>query len=282
MREHSFYILQLIEQKIPPNLKALPIDEVRPYDLQAFLNELALSYSKSYLDKILTMLRSLFEDAIDNELCSRNPARKLKRPNIRENPRQSFTIDEVRKILRYTVCYPDRFSVGTATMILTGLRKGELLGLKWSDLADSTLSVNRGVFMKNKRPCVEEYQAKTDTSLRTVILPPEIAYLLHTLPRYSEFIFGSNKGTLMWPRNFTRSYNAFFRRLQEVEPDVRLLPPHCCRHTFATLMLDSGANLRIVQDALGHASIQTTARYMHPDHASMQAAVDTFRKKISD
>lgn len=85
----------------------------------------------------------------------------------------------------------------------------------------------------------------------------------------------------MSPRNFSRDYVRFFRMMQEAEPDVPLLSPHCCRHTFATLSLAAGANLRTVQQLLGHTSIQTTARYTHPDMQVMRTAVEELKVAIS-
>lgn len=78
---------------------------------------------------------------------------------------------------------------------------------------------------------------------------------------------------LLHPRNFTRDYDAFFCQLREAEPSVRRLSPHCCRHTFATLVRESGADIRVVQELLGHADIKTTARYSHTYLAEMDGAV---------
>ena len=85
----------------------------------------------------------------------------------------------------------------------------------------------------------------------------------------------------MNPRNFSRDYDRFFHQLREAEPDVRRLSPHCCRHTFATLSLASGANLRTVQQLLGHTNIGTTARYTHPDLLSMRQAVTGLKSALS-
>ncbi|MEI3103409.1 MAG: tyrosine-type recombinase/integrase [Oscillospiraceae bacterium] len=49
--------------------------------------------------------------------------------------------------------------------------------------------------------------------------------------------------------------------------------PHCCRHTFATLTREAGADIRVIQELLGHSDIKTTARYSHADFSSMQSAV---------
>ena len=278
----SYHQLEILCQHIPENLKEAELSDILPMDLQVFFNEFARASSKSYMDKMRVLIHSLFCDALDNGLCSRDPSKRLRIPHVSEHPRESFTMEEVSRIIGFAWGYPN-VKIGTAvlTLLLTGLRRGELLGLKWSDLTDDTLTINRAVFVEHNRPCVQEHLAKTAGSLRTIPLLPELSYRLHALPQTSLYVFGTRNGTLMNPRNFSRDYDRFFQLLREVEPDVRKLSPHCCRHTFATLSLATGANLRTVQQLLGHTNIQTTARSTHPDLLVMKQAVADLKDSIS-
>ena len=278
----SYHQLEILCQHIPENLKEAELSDILPMDLQVFFNEFARASSKSYMDKMRVLIHSLFCDALDNGLCSRDPSKRLRIPHVSEHPRESFTMEEVSRIIGFAWGYPN-VKIGTAvlTLLLTGLRRGDLLGLKWSDLTDDTLTINRAVFVEHNRPCVQEHLAKTAGSLRTIPLLPELSYRLHALPQTSLYVFGTRNGTLMNPRNFSRDYDRFFQLLREVEPDVRKLSPHCCRHTFATLSLATGANLRTVQQLLGHTNIQTTARYTHPDLLVMKQAVADLKDSIS-
>ena len=278
----SYHQLEILCQHIPENLKEAELSDILPMDLQVFFNEFARASSKSYMDKMRVLIHSLFCDALDNGLCSRDPSKRLRIPHVSEHPRESFTMEEVSRIIGFAWGYPN-VKIGTAvlTLLLPGLRRGELLGLKWSDLTDDTLTINRAVFVEHNRPCVQEHLAKTAGSLRTIPLLPELSYRLHALPQTSLYVFGTRNGTLMNPRNFSRDYDRFFQLLREVEPDVRKLSPHCCRHTFATLSLATGANLRTVQQLLGHTNIQTTARYTHPDLLVMKQAVADLKDSIS-
>lgn len=281
IKENSYYTLELIERQIPQDLKDLPLDQVLPMHIQKFYNEFARTHSKSYMDKMRVFINGLFVAAIDNGFCVKNPTAHLKIPHIKERPREAFTAEEVRIILRFAATYENqRIAVGIMTLLLTGIRRGELLGLKASDITENTLTINRAVYLAHNKACVEEHQAKTERSLRTVPLVPELAYRLKKLPHKGEFLFGTKNGTLLHPRNFSRDYDTFFKHLRDEETAVRHLSPHCCRHTFATLTREAGADLRVLQELLGHTDIKTTARYSHPDMASMQDAVSSLRESI--
>lgn len=203
--------------------------------------------------------------------------------NIREQPREAFTLEETCYILNFAMAYENR-RTGLAVMVLllTGIRRGELLGLKDADLTDTTLTVNRAVYLEHNRACVTEHEAKTEHSLRTVPLLPELAYMLRHFPHKGEFIFGTKNGTLLHPRNFSRDYDKFFRDLREAEPSVRRLSPHCCRHTFATLTREAGADIRVIQELLGHTNITTTAKYSHANLGSMTVAVKALNGAIAE
>ena len=149
-------------------------------------------------------------------------------------------MEETKLILGYIVaCDNSRIATAVMTLLLTGLRRGELLGLKWEDIDGYTLTVNRAVFLENLKPTVVEHQAKTLGSLRSVPLFPEMAYRLQTLPKRGEFVFSTKTGSIWHPRNFSRDYVRFFARLHDAEPSVHYLSPHACRHTFATLLNQS-------------------------------------------
>ena len=245
IRPDSFYTIQLVAGKIPPEILAMELTEIRPMHLQRFVNAFGLTASKSYMDKLHVLLNAVFEAAIDNDLCTKNPAARIKYPRIHEQPREAYTMEELRIILDFAMHYDrQRIAVGIMVLLMTGIRRGELLGLKESDITDQSLTINRAVYLVHNRPCVTEHEAKTERSLRTVPLLPELAYRLQHL-----------------------------RRLREVEPSVRHLSPHCCRHTFATLTREAGADIRVIQELLGHSDIKTTARYSHADFSSMQSAV---------
>lgn len=278
----SFHQLELLARLIPDELMCKPVSDILPMELQFFYNQFGLTASKSYMDKMRVMVNAAFAAAVENGLCDRNPTLRLKTPRIAEKPRESYSLEQVTQIIDYAMCCENsRISVAVLLLLLTGLRRGELLGLKWSDIDGDLLRVNRSVFIEDGKPVVVEGQAKTVASIRVIPLMPELLYRIRSLPRNSEFVFGTKNGTIWHPRNFSRDYNRFFEQLREVYPEIQRLSPHCCRHTFGTLVLFSGSDIRTVQMLLGHTDIKTTSRYTHPDLGNMQRAVSGLRSELT-
>ena len=278
IKERSYHQIELLARKFPDVLLDMELADIKPMHLQKFVNEFSKGASKSYMDKMRVLLHGVFSAALDNGYIDRDPSTRLRIPLVIEKPRESFTEDEAQKIVTFATQYRyRRVAVAVLVLLFTGIRRGELLGLKWDDISDSTISVRRGVFQVGGKAMVEDYKAKTSKSLRTLPLMPEVAHLVQTLPHCGDFVFGTSSGTLWHPRNFSRDYGNFFKALREEYPEVRNLSAHCCRHSFATLTLASGADVRIVQQLLGHSDINTTARYTHPDMNIMQKAVSGMR-----
>lgn len=240
-----------------------------------------------------TFLRSCFASAYENGLCPKNPAIKLTNPNKYQPQRESYTSEEVSKILEFAITYQkdnkhpvhkangQLFGTAIITLLYTGLRRGELLGLQWSDLKENMLSVNRSVYIENGKPTVTDNEAKSEGSIRDIPIPHFLHELILKLPKRGLFIFCTKSGTIMFPDNFGRGYDTFFWHLQKAHPEVRHLSPHCCRHTYATLTLTGGADIRVVQTLMGHTDINTTAIYTHPDFVAKQSALDGMMKLIT-
>jgi integrase len=261
--------LKRISRKVPISLQRKKVSDITPIELQKTINDFSKAYSFSYTEKFKIFICGAFREAVENGLCMKNPTNKLFVPPKPEKPRESYTSTEASIILRHINNYKYKiYSIGAGILLLTGIRRGEMLGLRWSDIDSEILHIRRGVYLQDGRPITEEYRAKTAKSIRSVPLLPEAKKLLDTLPKRGEYIFSNTTGGLIEPHNFNRGYFNFLEHINKTEP-LRRLTPHCLRHTCATLSLEAGANLRTVQLLLGHTDPKTTAQYTHPNQSAL-------------
>ncbi len=148
IKERSYHQLVLLVRHIPDALQDQELDAIKPIQLQSFINDFSSGVSKSYMDKMRVLLHGLFSAAVDNGLLERDPTARLRIPYIIEKPRESFSEADMQKIVTFAMGYPNRrVAVAVMTLLFTGIRRGELLGLKWEDVTDNTLTVRRGVFL---------------------------------------------------------------------------------------------------------------------------------------
>lgn len=158
----------------------------------------------------------------------------------------------------------------------TGMRRGELLGVRWQDvhLDAGYLTVRQAVVVVRGRPRIKE--PKTPGSVRTIFLPPTVRDRLveHRRAqqdhrdkrresgaawRESDLVFTTREGTMVNPDNLDYDFGKLIERA--AVPRIRI---HDLRHTYATLALEQGIPVKVVSENLGHADISTTLRtYAH-------------------
>lgn len=204
--------------------------------------------------------------AAEWRLIARNPAAvRLDLPRMQRQPLQTWSADEARRFLETTV--DDRLGVLWATMVTTGLRRGEALGLRWEDVdfRAARVRIVQTVVVVGNRPQLSE--PKTVSGRRQVALHPELVAALRRQqvrqheerllagPAWAgqDFVFATALGGVLHPRNVARDFQAAIRRT-----GARPIRLHDLRHTAATLALTAGAHPKQVQEMLGHARVAIT------------------------
>jgi integrase len=266
----------------------MKLADIRRYHVATFVAELIeAGRGPVTIRRILTLLGTIFASAVKDELISANPAQGADKPALSDGPVKVWEPDDVRTFLMR--CSQHRLGPLFEVAVLTGLRRGEITGLRWSDvdLARRKIVVRRNRVSVRGR-VIEQQTAKTKAGLRTVSLSDfAVASLLAWQLRQAEeaqaaqeawqtkgHVFTMEDGRALDPGYVTR----LFQRLRRCRGQEEELPPltfHGLRHCAASLMLASGADIAVVSKLMGHASIAITADvYGHLVGTIAQKAVD--------
>lgn len=152
--------------------------------------------------------------------------------------------------------------------LCTGLRIGEALGIRWSDIEGSRLHVRQQVQRNRQTRTLVVQGLKTKKSRRTIPLIKEIRDMLAGMDRSEEFVFTTGKGTLIEPRNAQRFFEVAARKAGLADVST-----HTLRHTTASHLRKMGVSIEDIRDILGHTDIRTTMIYAEIDFAVMESAM---------
>ena len=269
------YTLEIIKK----NMGGLPIADICPMDINHFMDELVQQgYGISQLRKCRTMLIQIFDSGEENGLILSNPARRAK--TIRDingdlsRPRyfkDAFT-EEEWKILHERL--PNTLMGNSILVMLeSGIRVQELLGLSPEDIAEdgSTLTVRKAIKMVAGVPTLGPPKSKL--SKREIPLPKRVWIS-------AKYLRKNGGSHLIWSMSGNHPYysvGSFRRRyyttLREVG-DVRLLSPHCCRHTYVTRLQARGVSMEMIAKLAGHCDVKTTNGYAHTSTETLRKAVE--------
>lgn len=226
---------------------------------------------KSSQARKLATLRSLFKFLHRRGQVPGNPVAHVRTPRLGQRLPRVLTKDEAERVMES----PDS-AEGTSvardqaileTLYSTGARVSELVGVNWSDLSlDEGMVRLRGKGKKERLvpighvavEAIQSYLAVTpDRASRDTAKDTASASPLTVKPTDGP-VFRNNRGGRLSARSVERIVRRYADRLQ-----VGTVTPHTFRHSYATHLLDEGADLRVIQEMLGHASLATTQKYTH-------------------
>ena len=242
---------------------------------------------------IHTVIKASLTQAKKSQLVSTNVAEAAKLPQQKKPEKRALSTTELNTFLEAASTH--RLYPAIVLAATTGLRRGELLALRWDDIDfdQSVLFVRRGLVLvtnaegPTKTKLVEQ-PTKTQTGNRAIPVPKPVLRLLKDHQkvqdrekliqghRYKDkgLVFSTITGNYISPRNFTRTF-AQIRKKAGLEG----VSPHVLRHTFATRLSDLGVHPRVAQQLLGHANMQLTMEvYTHPDMQQRLQAVGEGRR----
>ncbi|MEK6249517.1 MAG: tyrosine recombinase, partial [Planctomycetales bacterium] len=240
--------------------------DITTLDLRGFIAELQKSgYAKTTIARRLACLRSFFRFGMRERWVDVNPAKPLRNPRPARRLPHFLTSEEVGKLLESPTRDSDQGKRDRAmleTMYSAGLRVSELVGLSTGDLdLEEGLVRVRGKGRRERLAPVGSYAARAINNWLAVRSPAEDQPKGSGAP-----VFLNRFGR----RLTTRSVGRMLEKYLKVSGLDRQTSPHTLRHSFATHLLDRGADIRSVQELLGHKSLVTTQIYTHISTARLR------------
>ncbi|HEY9289911.1 MAG TPA: site-specific integrase [Microlunatus sp.] len=254
----------LCARHVVPNLGGRKVRELRPEEVDEWLAGLAVELASSTLRLVKWCLSSSITRAMKRGYVERNVVDLCRTPRGRAGRRsKSLTLKQAEAVLTYT--RGDRMHCYIAVSLLTGARTEEMRALRWEH-----------VHLDEDPPLVEVWRSvraggdtKTRTSRRTLALPAlAVLVLKEHKARQAEarlkatswadpgLVFATSAGTVMNANNVIRDFRLALKKVPGVDPDE--WTPREMRHSFVSLLSDSGLTLEAIADLVGHKDTKTT------------------------
>jgi len=249
------------------------LSRVRPVDVREFLQWLRATRTPTTVARKLAAVKGFFKFLESQQLIARSPTVFIESPRLWQRLPQTLNVGEIERLLA---------SVNPEGLGLRDLAILELLygaGLRVSELVSLDLvhcNIEAGFircFGKGSKERIVPLGRKAAAALIRY-LKEERPTLVQRHPEQQALVLNRRGGRLTRQRVWQ-----LLRRYAKAGLLGKSIGPHTLRHSFATHLLEGGADLRIVQELLGHANIQTTQRYTHVDRARLKTIHEQFHPR---
>lgn len=277
---YSEYV-RLKDNLIKPYLGNVILVELQPGQVQAWVNELNGIYSVSTVRKSYTLLHSAMTRAVDHDQLAKNPARSIDVPRARASKPNALDEKSQRLVLTVLNAQMEIQGTGTSAAALgvliafyTGMREGEICGLRWSavDLDEGCLSITESIGNDKGSNTYYVKLPKTEGSERKIYVHGDVVRALRErrlwmmeecmragVPfKESLFVLGGVDGSFMQPQYLSKKWQHLASALELVGTEGRRPTFHDLRHTYATNAIALGADVKTVSNSMGHANASIT------------------------
>lgn len=238
---------------ILPYFKGRYLQDISQADLKRFANTIK-HFSQSLINRIMLCLYGIFETAVDNDMLVKNPCRNLKvKSNKEKQKKRTYDKETVLKLCSIN----HKHAIYVDIILSLGLRASEVCGLKFSDIVNSQIHIQRGITEARGVRYIDK--PKSANSTRKLSVPNELMQKIKSIEKIDEFLFPN-----MTPKKLHQKIDTFYNSLG-IPKDLRL-SPHELRHTCGTLLYDETKDIYHVSRFLGHSDIAITTKiYVHSE-----------------
>ena len=247
----------LIRLHIAPQIGDIDVDQLTSPEIMAMLAMIVANGHTRTAELCFVLLKAALKE------CAANPMRGVPRPAHIQTTPDAWSDDQIRAYM--AALQGHRHGLALQLGLVLGLRRGEIVGLRWSDI-----DFDRGVLtVRNQRLRLDSGQIidatpKSRSSVRSMPLPAALLLQLRRQRQLTGYVCP------LTPSGLDAAHRRLVQRL-----GLPYIPLHGLRHSMATAVIRHGGDMRCLQLLLGHASYATTAnRYTHPDRAMLQTSLD--------
>ncbi len=273
IENYSLDLIKLITYLDVNEIQISPL-KISDKTIQEFIYSVSKDLNARSQSRLISGLRSFFSYLVFEDYRKDNPLDLMESPKIGRKLPDTISMDEVDRIIAAVDLSKNEGERNRAiieTLYGCGLRVSELLDLKLSDLffEEGFIKVT-GKGDKQRFVPISEYTIKFIN-----IYKDEVRAHQDIKPEATDTLFLNRRGNRL-----TRAMIfTIVRRLTEAAGIKKKVSPHTFRHSFATHLLENGADLRAIQQMLGHESITTTEVYVHVDRSHLRDVMETFHPR---
>lgn len=278
------------EKKISPYIGNLKLQKIKPIHIQSMLNQWNTegSLKASSIQTYLRVLHAALEQAIKWQMISNNPCSAVSGPKIQRRSLNILTNDQVHELLEEAKKTPIHPVIMLG--LLCGMRRGEILGLQWSnvDLSEGRIFIEHALVKAGNEIIFKE--TKTSTGKRSIDISGKLIQYLKSLKikqkedilrigsdyKHNDYVCKHEDGTPFRPDFIPFKFNEILTNAEL--PKLRFQD---LRHTHASMLLLAGENPKVIQERLGHSSIKVTLdTYSHLVPSMQKSAAERMESMI--
>lgn len=299
-----------IDKRIVPTLGHIKLLDLSVDILQRFLNDQYAhgnlktggALSEKTIHNIYLMMHEAMAQAVKNELVMKNNLESVVLPKVQHVEMRVLTKQENNALLKATIKSTERYALGVLLALKTGMRIGEICGLRWKDIdvwdrvihIRQTLQRQEVMEHRDGQPKTEIIigEPKSEKSRRDIPLPESLIPFLKAQKKAQKenaltaedayqnkgYVLMNELGCYIEPRTLQDT----FRRLLK-DADIEDANFHALRHTYATRAVEQGMDIKTLSELLGHADVSTTMnRYAHSLDKHKRKMVDMMDRLFED